>query len=72
MTTIPYKIDSLFDDPLPTRADASPGLRDEPPGSSKAIVENPVADEMSTLEVSDDEAEAVTVAARKERDNQTR
>jgi hypothetical protein len=42
------------------------------PEAAKTIVETLVADEVSVLEVSDDEAEAITIAASKERDGKTR
>jgi hypothetical protein len=42
------------------------------PEAAKTVVETLVADEMSALAVSDDEAEAITIAASKERDNKMR
>jgi hypothetical protein len=42
------------------------------PEAAKTIVNTLVADEMTALEVSDDEAEAITLAASKERDNKPR
>ena len=72
MTTIPYKIDSLLDDPLRLEQMRRRAFAMSRPEAAKTIVETLVADEVSALEVSDDEAEAITIAASKERDNKTR
>jgi processive 1,2-diacylglycerol beta-glucosyltransferase len=69
MTTIPYKIDTLLDDPLRLEQMRRKAFAISRPEAAKTIVETLVADELSALEVSDDEAEAITIAASKERDN---
>jgi processive 1,2-diacylglycerol beta-glucosyltransferase len=72
MTTIPYKIDCLLDDPLRLEQMRRNAFAMSRPEAARTIVETLVADEVSALEVSDDEAEAITIAASKERDNKTR
>jgi processive 1,2-diacylglycerol beta-glucosyltransferase len=72
MTTIPYKIDSLLDDPIRLEQMRRNAFAMSRPEAARTIVETLVADEVSALEVSDDEAEAITIAASKERDNKTR
>ena len=72
MTTIPYKIDTLLDDPLRLEQMRRRAFAMSRPEAARTIVETLVADEVSALEVSDDEAEAITIAASKERDNKTR
>jgi processive 1,2-diacylglycerol beta-glucosyltransferase len=68
MTTIPYKIDTLLDDPLRLEQMRRRAFAMSRPEAARTIVETLVADEVSALEVSDDEAEAITIAASKERD----
>ena len=72
MTTIPYKIDCLLDDPIRLEQMRRNAFAMSRPEAARTIVETLVADEVSALEVSDDEAEAITIAASKERDNKTR
>jgi processive 1,2-diacylglycerol beta-glucosyltransferase len=72
LTTIPYKIDSLLDDPLRVEQMRRKAFALSRPEAAKTIVETLVADEVSALEVSDDEAESITIAASKERDAKTR
>jgi processive 1,2-diacylglycerol beta-glucosyltransferase len=72
LTTIPYKIDCLLDDPLRLEQMRRNAFAMSRPEAAKTIVETLVADEVSALEVSDDEAEAITIAASKERDSKTR
>jgi processive 1,2-diacylglycerol beta-glucosyltransferase len=72
LTTIPYKIDSLLDDPLRVEQMRRKAFAMSRPEAARTIVDTLVADEMTALEVSDDEAEAITLAAGKERDNKTR
>jgi processive 1,2-diacylglycerol beta-glucosyltransferase len=72
LTTIPYKIDCLLDDPLRLEQMRRNAFAMSRPEAAKTIVETLVADEVSVLEVSDDEAEAITIAASKERDSKTR
>jgi processive 1,2-diacylglycerol beta-glucosyltransferase len=72
LTTIPYKIDCLLDDPLRLEQMRRNAFAMSRPEAARTIVETLVADEVTALEVSDDEAEAITIAASKERDNKTR
>jgi processive 1,2-diacylglycerol beta-glucosyltransferase len=72
MTTIPYKIDCLLDDPLRLEEMRRKAFALSRPEAAKTIVETLVADEVSALEVSDDEAEAITMAAARERDSKVR
>jgi processive 1,2-diacylglycerol beta-glucosyltransferase len=72
MTTIPYKIDTLLDDPLRLEAMRRKAFAMSRPEAARTIVETLVADEVSALEVSDDEAEAITMAAGRERDFKSR
>jgi processive 1,2-diacylglycerol beta-glucosyltransferase len=72
MTTIPYKIDKLLDDPIRVEEMRRKAFAMSRPDAAKTIVRTLVADEMSALEVTDDEAEAITIAASKERDGKTR
>jgi len=72
MTTIPYKIDSLLDDPIRVEEMRRKAFALSRPDAARTIVRTLVADEVSALEVTDDEAEAITIAASKERDGKTR
>lgn len=72
MTTIPYKIDSLLDDPLRVEEMRRKAFALSRPEAARTIVRTLVADEVSALEVTDDEAEAITIAASKERDSKIR
>ena len=72
MTTIPYKIDSLLDDPLRVEEMRRKAFALSRPEAARTIVQTLVADEVSALEVTDDEAEAITIAASKERDSKIR
>jgi processive 1,2-diacylglycerol beta-glucosyltransferase len=72
MTTIPYKIDSLLDDPLRLEEMRRKAFSLSRPEAAKTVVETLVADEVSALEVTDDEAEAITMAAGRERDFKAR
>jgi processive 1,2-diacylglycerol beta-glucosyltransferase len=72
LTTIPYKIDTLLDDPLRVEQMRRKAFAMSRPDAARTIVETLVADDVSALEVSDDEAVAITIAASKERDNKAR
>jgi len=72
MTTIPYKIDTLLDDPIRVEEMRRKAFALSRPDAARTIVRTLVADEMSALEMTDDEAEAITIAASKERDSKTR
>jgi processive 1,2-diacylglycerol beta-glucosyltransferase len=72
MTTIPYKIDSLLDDPIRVEEMRRKAFALSRPDAARTIVRTLVADEVSALEVTDDEAEAITIAASKERDSKIR
>jgi processive 1,2-diacylglycerol beta-glucosyltransferase len=72
MTTIPYKIDTLLDDPIRVEEMRRKAFALSRPDAARTIVRTLVADEVSALEVTDDEAEAITIAASKERDSKTR
>jgi len=72
MTTIPYKIDSLLDDPIRVEEMRRKAFALSRPDAARTIVRTLVADEVSALEMTDDEAEAITIAASKERDSKTR
>jgi processive 1,2-diacylglycerol beta-glucosyltransferase len=72
MTTIPYKIDTLLDDPIRVEEMRRKAFALSRPDAARTIVRTLVADEVSALEVTDDEAEAITIAASKERDSKPR
>jgi processive 1,2-diacylglycerol beta-glucosyltransferase len=72
MTTIPYKIDTLLDDPIRVEEMRRKAFALSRPDAARTIVRTLVADEVSALEMTDDEAEAITIAASKERDTKTR
>ena len=68
MTTIPYKIDTLLDDPPRLERMRNRAFALSRPEAAHCIVETLVADELPPLEVTDDDAEAITLAAARERD----
>jgi processive 1,2-diacylglycerol beta-glucosyltransferase len=72
MTTIPYKIDTLLGDPVRLEAMRCKAFALSRPYAARTIVETLVYDKIGALEVSDDEAEAITIAASKERDVKVR
>ena len=72
MTTIPYKIDNLLNDPDRMEAMRAKAFALSRPNAARTIVETLVYDESGALEVSDIEAEAITLAASKERDTKVR
>src|SRR6516162_3625484 len=72
MTTIPYKIDNLLADPVRLEAMRCKAFALSRPDAARTIVETLVYDKIGALEVSDDEAEAITIAASKERDVKVR
>src|SRR5271165_7359247 len=65
MTTIPYKIDTLLDDPIRVEEMRRKAFALSRPDAARTIVRTLVADEVSVLEMTDDEAEAITIAASK-------
>ena len=65
MTTIPYKIDTLLDDPIRVEEMRRKAFALSRPDAARTIVRTLVADEVSVLEMTDDEAEAITIAANK-------
>jgi len=72
MTTIPYKIDNLLADRVRLEAMRCKAFALSRPDAARTIVETLVYDKIGALEVSDDEAEAITIAASKERDVKVR
>jgi processive 1,2-diacylglycerol beta-glucosyltransferase len=72
MTTIRYKIDNLLGDPVRLEAMRCKAFALSRPYAARTIVETLVYDKIGALEVSDDEAEAITIAASKERDVKVR
>jgi processive 1,2-diacylglycerol beta-glucosyltransferase len=72
MTTIPYKIDHLLGDPVRLEAMRCKAFALSRPYAARTIVETLVYDKIGALEVSDDDAEAITIAASKERDMKVR
>jgi processive 1,2-diacylglycerol beta-glucosyltransferase len=72
MTTIPYKIDSLLDNPERLDQMRHRAYALSRPDAARLIVETLVSDNVSALEVTDDDAEAITLAAAKERDTKFR
>jgi len=72
MTTIPYKIDNLLGDPVRLEAMRCKAFALSRPYAARTIVETLVYDKIGALEVSDDDAEAITIAASKERDVKVR
>ena len=72
MTTIPYKIDTLLDDPDRLEQMRKRAFALSRPDAARCIVETLVGDELPPLEVTDDEAEAIILAAAREKDNKLR
>jgi processive 1,2-diacylglycerol beta-glucosyltransferase len=72
MTTIPYKIDNLLGDPVRLEAMRCKAFAMSRPEAARTIVETLVYDKIGALEVSDVDAEAITIAASKERDVKVR
>jgi processive 1,2-diacylglycerol beta-glucosyltransferase len=72
MTTIPYKIDNLLQNPVRLESMRRNAFALGRPNAAHTIVETLVYDKVGALEVSDDEAEAITIAASKERDTKVR
>ena len=60
MTTIPYKIDNLLHDPVRLEAMRRKAFALSRPYAARTVVETLVYDKVGALEVSDDEAEAIT------------
>jgi processive 1,2-diacylglycerol beta-glucosyltransferase len=72
MTTIPYKIDTLLDDPDRLEQMRKRAFALSRPDAARCIAETLVGDEMPALEVTDDDAEAIILAAAREKDNKLR
>jgi processive 1,2-diacylglycerol beta-glucosyltransferase len=72
LTTIPYKIDSLLDNPERLDQMRNRAYALSRPDAARLIVETLVSDNVPPLEVTDDDAEAITLAAAKERDTKFR
>jgi processive 1,2-diacylglycerol beta-glucosyltransferase len=72
MTTIPFKVDSLLDDPLRLEQMRRQAYAFSRPHAARMIVQTLVADDITPLTVTDDDAEAMTLAASKERDLKVR
>src|ERR1700741_226316 len=66
MTTIPYKIDNLLADPDRLGNMRRKALALGRPHAARTIAETLVYDKIGAIEVSDDDAEAITIAASKE------
>lgn len=67
MTTIAFKIDSLLDDPARVDEMRRRACALSRPEAARTIVETLVADDLPPLKVTDDDAEAITLAAARER-----
>src|ERR671922_152868 len=63
MTTIPFKIDNLLDDPLRLEQMRKQAYALSRPDAARTIVQTLVADDITALAVTDDDAEAMTLAA---------
>jgi processive 1,2-diacylglycerol beta-glucosyltransferase len=72
MTTIPYKIDALLDDPDRLEQMRKRAFALSRPDAARCIAETLVGDELPPLEVTDDDAEAIILAAAREKDNKLR
>jgi processive 1,2-diacylglycerol beta-glucosyltransferase len=72
MTTIPYKIDTLLDDPDRLEQMRKRAFALSRPDAARCIAETLVGDELPPLEVTDDDAEAIILAAAREKDNKLR
>jgi processive 1,2-diacylglycerol beta-glucosyltransferase len=72
MTTVPYKIDSLLDNPERLNQMRNRAYALSRPDAARLIVETLVSDNVPPLEVTDDDAEAITIAAARERDTKLR
>src|SRR5215467_2365293 len=72
MTTVPYKIDTLLDNPERLDQMRNRAYALSRPDAARLIVETLVSDNVPALEVTDDDAEAITIAAARERDTKLR
>ena len=72
MTTVPYKIDALLDNPVRLDQMRHRAYALSRPDAARLIVETLVSDNVPPLEVTDDDAEAITIAAARERDTKLR
>jgi len=72
MTTVPYKIDTLLRNPARLEQMRQRAFALGRPNAAKAIVDTLISDNLPPLEVTDDDAEAITLAASKECDIKSR
>jgi len=72
MTTVPYKIDTLLRNPARLEQMRQRAFALGRPNAAKTVVDTLVSDNLPPLEVTDDDAEAITLAASKERDIKSR
>ena len=68
MTTIPYKIDTLFGESGRLEQMRQKAFLIGRPYAAKTVVDTLVSDNLPPLEVTDDDAEAIIIAASRERD----
>ena len=68
MTTVPYKIDTLLRNPARLEQMRQRAFALGRPHAAKTIVDTLISDNLPPLEVTDDDAEAITLAASKECD----
>lgn len=71
MTTIRYKVGSLLADPARLGVMSKRALALSRPYAARAIADTLVSDNLPPLELSDDDAEAITLAASKDRDQKS-
>jgi processive 1,2-diacylglycerol beta-glucosyltransferase len=72
MTTVPFKIDTLLDDPLRLEQMRKKAYALSRPEAARCVVDTLVTDNITAVEFTDDEVEAITIAASKERDLKVR
>lgn len=72
MTTVPYKIDTLLRNPARLEQMRQRAFTLGRPNAAKSVVDTLVSDNLPPLKVTDDDAEAITLAASKKRDIKSR
>ena len=72
MTTVPYKIDTLLRNPARLEQMRQRAFALGRPNAAKTVVDTLISDNLPPLEVTDDDAEAITLAASKECDIKSR
>ncbi len=72
MTTVPFKLDGLLDDPLRLEGMRRRAYALSRPDAARTVVETLVADDIRPLAVTDDDAEAIGLAAFRDRDLKVR